>query len=277
MTPTMTFHVPPEAGPSAMRALLAVLDGSEEGAVFRRTELMQAMTPYLETNPRSEVLTLASGLGIIAQVKEGFSANLRARALARIGCGVDLIHGLQYFAWSPQDPAVLSPSWTYRTLVDSLYDHAPVSLDSQLKNWLIEDVLDRARREFQRVPGFDASRISIGPKSIDGVIRWLAALSPSVMRGGVLRRRDACPPQLLALAIGAVARRAGAADDTDFRLTPDHRSTLYRSAFIEPECLDRMLDWTVATHPTHLRWGTAISTYGRQLVVPSAIAPEDLA
>lgn len=276
MTPRMTFHVPPEAGPTSMKALLAVLDGSDEGMVFRRTELMLAMAPYLETMPRSEVLTFASGLGIVSQLKEGISANARTRALARHGCGNDLIHGLQYFVWSSQNPMVMSSSWTYRTVVDSLYDHAPLLLDSQVKKRLTEEVLDRARLEFEMLPDFDPSKISIGPKSIDGVVRWLEALSPSVMRGGTLRRRDSCPPQLLALAIGAVASRAGVADDIDFRLTPDDRGTLCRSTFIEPECLDRMLDWTVATHPKHLRWGTAISTYGRQLKVLGATAPENL-
>ena len=46
---------------------------------------------------------------------------------------------------------------------------------------------------------------------------------------------------------------------------------------VRPECLDRMLEWTVATQPRFLRWGTLISTYGRQLVLTRADLLEFLA
>jgi len=278
MSRPLTFHVPPEARPLFLRALLAALDGPAQEGPVERPAILERMAPYLDTRPRGEVITFARDLGLIVHDQGGFALGPSAKAIERSTCPNDLVHGLQYFAWSPDQPDPKGAQWTYRTVVDLLWAEAPVSLNSQFKKRLVEDVLARAQCDFAIVPTFDAARVSVGPKSIDGVGRWLEELSPPVLREGVVRRRETCPPPLLIMALGAAARIEGISPNADFRLTAEHRALLARCCFIEPECLDRMLEWTIATQPKLLRWGSLVSTYGRQVVLARTdIGPEDVA
>ena len=273
----LSFHVPPEARPSSLHALLAALSSAPHESPVDRSTLLGQMAQHLDVRPRSEVLTLAHDLGIISHDGHGYRATPRAQALERCDSRTDLVHGMQYFAWSPEHPKDFSPRFTYRQVTDLLWEQAPVAVNPAAKKRLVEEVLARIERAFAEVPEFDPARISIGPKSVDGVVRWLEELSPPVVQGGIVTRRQTCPPLLLVYALGAVARTAGIAPETDFRLTAEHRSLLCRCCFIEPESLDRMLEWTVTTQPKLLRWGTLISAYGRQLVLKSAdLQPEGL-
>ena len=277
MSPSIAFHVPPVSRPASLRALLAVLDAASDGTPLARATVLEQMTPYLDARPRGEVITLARELGIVGISEDGVVAEPRARALLRSSCPNDLAHGLQYFAWSPGEPHRRGPMWTYRTVVDLLWEQAPVRLSGALKRRLVEEVLARVGQEFAGVSGFDPDHVSVGPMTIDGVVCWLEGLSPGVVENGSVARRQTCPPALLVLAIAAVARSAGVVPGVDFRLSTEHRAVLCRSCFIEPTVLDRMLEWTVSTQPKLLRWGTLISTYGRQLVlVRTNVQPEDL-
>ena len=278
MSPGITFHVPPVARPASLRALLTVLERASDGTPLSRAATLERMAPYLKTRPRSEVITLARELGIVRVDQDGLAAEPRARALLRSGCPNDLVHGLQYFAWSPVEPHLRGPFWTYRTVVDLLWERAPVRITSALKRQLVEEVLARVGQDFAGMSGFNPDHVSIGPMTVDGVLCWLEGLSLPALESGSLVRRQTCPPALLVLALAAVARCTGVIPGVDFRLSPEHRAILCRSCFIEPTVLDRMLEWTVSTQPRLLRWGTLVSTYGRQLVLARTdVQPEDLA
>lgn len=278
MSPALTFHVPPDAGPAGMRALLMALASCSDGEIAR-VALLERMIPFIagDARPRGEVITLAHDLGIIEANGSGLVPTARTTALRTTQSLVDLIHGLQYFAWSSNEPRSLSRLWTYRTVVDALWDESPVTLSAATKRRMVEHVLSSAEHTFASVPGFDPRRTSVGPKTIDGVVSWLRDLSPSVVQDGVVRRRQTCPPPLVVIALSEVIRSTGAVAGTDFRLAPEQRDTLCRSCFLDAGSLDRMLDWTVSTQPKLLRWGTLISTYGRQIVLARTdIAPENL-
>lgn len=276
--PRLTFHVPPDARPASIQALLSAMSRHSDGPLSRQS-LLDRMAAFsaAEARPRGEVITLARDLGLIVDEDGGLSGTPRLAALAQSQCAVDLMHGLQYVAWSAVDAAVLTRMWTYCAVMDLLWNEAPVTVDASCKKRLVEEILDRAGRAFNDVPGFDAARTSIGPKSIDGVLCWLRELAPAVTQGSEVVRRQTCPPPLVVLALATVTRAAGIQPGTDFRLTPDHRAFICRCCFLDPQSLDRMLEWTVQTQVRHVRWGTLISTYGRQLVLTeTCVGPEDL-
>lgn len=277
MKRSLTFHVPPDARPASMRALLEVLSRDGADQPLTRSEVLDQMASYMDGTPRGEVLTLARDLGISTQTGQGITPSPRAAALAKSDAQTDLVHGLQYLAWSSHHPDLASPLWTYRTVVDLFWEKAGILINSDVKRLLVEEILVRAEEVFRDVPGFDPAHTSIGPKSIDGITVWLKELNPPVIHDGSVKRRQTCAPQLLLMALGATARKADIAPDTDFRLAPEQRDWICRCCFLEPESFDRMLDWTIMTQPQFIRWGTLITTYGRQVVLRCTdLAPEDM-
>jgi hypothetical protein len=270
MSAALTLHVPPDAGPDAVLALwgaLAVTDGPIGAAVLREHAAL-----VLGKQPRGEALALLRDLDLVTAAPAGVAASTRGRAVLADPAAADLIHGLSYVAWSPEAASRLSRMWTYRAVTDLLWELAPVTVDASLKKRLVEDLLARAEETFAGMEGFAAARASVGPKSIDGVLRWLERLAPVVVQDRRLRRRERCPPALMLVVLWAVAERAGAEPGTDFRLGPAERDLLCRGCFLEPVALDAMLDWTVQTQPRAVRWGTLNARYGRQLVLLKAPA-----
>lgn len=277
----LSFHVPGEAGPDRLRPLLRTLadHGPIAGSVIERSQLMEGMVPHLDGRlPRSEIITFASDIGILEVAPSKCIVTARAEALMRSDCAADLAHILHYFGWSPDTATLRAPMWTYRTLIDLLWEQAPVKLNTDIIGRLVEEIGVRAEQVFGGVTGFDPSNTSVGPKTVRGVRAWLEGLTPPALgEDGLIRRRQTCPPQVVPLALAEVARRVGALPGTDFRLAPETRTLLCRACFLAPEALDRMLDWTVATRPDFVRWGTLISTYGRQVVLARTdLAPEHL-
>jgi hypothetical protein len=269
MTATLTFHVPPDAHPDVVQAIFHVLTSqARDGlapAAFR-----ERVTDMLGRPPRTEAIALVRDLGLVAQTPRTLALTPRGATLAASAEAADLIHGLSYFAWSAAEPERLSRFWTYRTVVDSLWDQAPVEVDPGLKKRLVEYVLARAETEFASAEGFESARASVGPKSVDGVLRWLERLSPPVLRDRRVQRRQRCAPLLVVLALSAIVSRAGADPGADFRLGAEERAGLGRACFVEPTALDAMLEWTMQTQPRYVRWGTPNARYGRQVMLVRA-------
>src|SRR5262249_30093173 len=95
----LTFHVPPDASPASVEALLTVLAANGKAPIGRE-HLRESMRPVLGGEPRGETLALAEDLGVIGSAGSGFVATPRAVALQRCNSVPDLVHGLQYRAWS---------------------------------------------------------------------------------------------------------------------------------------------------------------------------------
>lgn len=263
---SLTFHVPPDASPEVVRALFDVL-ASDGTSGISAAELKERVAGILSKQPRGEALALMRDLGLVAHPSREVRLSAIGGILSKSPESTDLIHGLSYCAWSAAEPERLSRMWTYRTVVDLLWEAAPANVSPMLKKHLVEDILARTEPVFAREAGFDAARASIGPKSVDGVLRWLEALSPPVLRGRSIQRRQRCAPSLMALAVIAAVTRAGADLGADFRLGNEERGFLCRACFLEPSALDAMLEWTVQTQPHYVRWGTPNARYGRQVVV----------
>lgn len=224
----------------------------------------------LGKQPRGEALALLRDLGLTQQMSQGVALTARGAAVATGAEMADLIHGLSYLAWDPRTPEHLSRMWTYRTVVDLLWNLSPLTVDAALKKCLVEEVLAQAEETFTATGDFDAARASVGPKSVDGVLRWLEQLAPPVLAGRLLSRRQRCPPLLMVLALIATVARSGADTEADFRLGIEERALLCHTCFLDPPALDAMLDWTVQTQPQHVRWGTLNARYGRQVATTGA-------
>jgi hypothetical protein len=269
MAAMLTFHVPPDAHPEVVEAIFHVLTAQSEGAVAPAA-LREQVADMLGRPPRSEALALVRDLALVAQTPRAMTLTPRGAAVAASAEAPDLIHGLSYFAWSDAAPEHLSRLWTYRTVVDLLWELAPVVVDAALKKRLVEDVLARAEEVFATADGYQAARTSVGPKSVDGVLRWLERINPAVLRDRQLQRRQRCAPLLMALALSATVTRAGADPGADFRLGPEERGVVSRACFLEPAALDAMLEWTMQTQPQYVRWGTPNARYGRQVMLVRA-------
>jgi hypothetical protein len=266
MTATLTFHVPPDAGPEGVNAIFNALSVTGDGALSA-TVLREQVAGMLGKQPRGEALALGRDLDLVAQTTAVVRLTPRGKAVVSAAEPNDLVHGFSYFAWSEEVPERLSRMWTYRMVVDLLWEAAPTVIDPTLKKRLVEELFARAEPAFASTGAFDPGRTSLGPKSIEGVQRWLEQLTPAVVRDRRIGRRQRCPPLLMVLALGATARNAGAEVGTDFRLGPGERDTLCRACFLDPVALDTMLEWTVQTQPHRVRWGTTNARYGRQLVM----------
>lgn len=266
MSTPLTFHVPPDAGPEAVRAIFHVLQSAAD-APLTPAILKQQVADMLGRRPRGEALALARDLELVTETAGAVALSPRGAAVSAAVEAADLVHALCYFAWSAAEPARLSRLWTYRTTVDLLWEQAPVTIDAALKKRLVEDLLAAAEEAYGTVDGFQAARASLGPKSVDGVLRWLEQLTPSVFRDRQLHRRQRCAPSLMALALTAAVARSGAGEGTDFRLGAEERSLLCRACLLEPAALDAMLDWTMQTQPRAVRWGTLNARYGRQIQI----------
>lgn len=272
MTAALTFHLPTDAAPDALRAIFHVL-ATADGGVVTPMMLRGRVADVLGKQPRGEALTLAEDLGLIQQTGSGIAITGRGQAVATSGEVADLVHGLCYFAWSAENAARLSRMWTYRSISDLLWDLAPARIDAALKKQLVEDVLGRAEREFDTTDGFQSARTSVGPRTIDGALRWLEQLAPPIVHEKRIERRQRCPPRLMVLSVAAMIQRSGAVIGTDFRLGNEERTLLCRACFLEATALDAMLEWTVQSQPHRLRWGTLNARYGRQLVLQEPAFP----
>ncbi len=266
MTARLTFHVPPDAHPEVVDTIFHVLT-THNGAPVAPSALKEQVADMLGRPPRTEAIALVRDLELVEHTPRAIGLTPRGAAVALSGEAADLIHGLSYFAWSAATPEHLSRLWTYRTVVDLLWELAPVTLDPALKKRLVEDVLARAEETFATAEGYDAARASVGPKSVDGVLRWLERLNPPVLRDRQLQRRQRCAPLLMVLALSMTVTCAGAHLGADFRLGAEERDVLCRACFIEPAALDAMLDWTMQTQPQYVRWGTPNARYGRQVML----------
>lgn len=262
----LTFHLPPDASPDAVQAIVSVLTASD-GQPISPAQLRVRAAEILGKQPRSEALALTRDLGLVTISGQEARLTSTGAAVAAHTDWPDLIHGICYFAWSAAEPRRLSRMWTYRTLVDLLWESMPLSVNAPLKKQLVEDLLARAEHDFGMESSFDSAHTSIGPKTVDGLLCWLERLTPPLRQEGQLRRRQRCAPLLLVLALTAVAAQGGMQDGTGFRLGAEERATLCRACLLEPASLDPMLEWTVKAQPQFVRWGTLTSTYGRQIMI----------
>jgi len=227
--------------------------------------------------PRSEPLTLAADLGLLTR-NPCYAITPRGLAVvrARPPRQADLLHYLLYTAWDAADPATLSDLWSYRMVCNDLWVRQEVDLGTISKS-LVEEVIMQSQAVFAGVAGYNPNAVSFSGKSVRGVRKWLAALSPPVLSDSRFTRRSTCSDKLLMLALGYMHHAAGAEPGVDLLLTPEHRAVVCRVALLDPAYLDRLLDWVIPIYPQFLQAGTRTGSYGRFIRLQSVPTVEDLA
>lgn len=249
----LSFHIRHEVTPERCRA---VFEAIAEGLPYQ----------HIIQSDRQEARLRQ--LGLVA----GQELSADGKALAQV-CRQkpelwgDLLHFLHYTRWSPLEPTAYAFSWVYRQFTNFLWESTQVLVDESVLQPVVgaligaiesepafADVIERKTR---------AGTISLSTSSLVGALNWLAALQPPVMNGQQFSRRFFCPPELMVLALGWVARTDGGELGIDILLSPERRKALCMLCLLDPAALDRSIDWALPLYSTCIRPGTRAGAYGR--------------
>jgi len=254
---TLNFHVRHEVTPARTTEVLqAIARGRTFDHVIqseRQVGRLRALGLVTGTVPELELASLADDLLRVADTKPQLLP--------------DLMHYLHYSRWSEDAPLEHTFLWTYRTLCDWLVEQEECKL---VHKWL-EATVTHLLGVIRESPHFSHAlasatkkgAVSLSTDSLNGVLHWLRPLRPPVIEGDTFTRRHFCPPELLLLALGYVARQTGAEIGIDLLLTPERREMLCRVCLLEQTALDRALDWMLPLYPAIVEPGTRTGTYGR--------------
>ncbi len=178
---------------------------------------------------------------------------------------VDIIHFIIYTTWQADKPNINVPTWTYRQMVDYLWQMGQIDNLSERGHQIAEEIYNTSLITFAEVAEYDPSQVSFGSKSILGVRKWLERLYPVVVSQDNFKRRLFCAPELMLLALGWVGQTMQGELEIDFLLTPPRREAICRLCLLEPNALDAVLDWTLPRYSQVIQPGTSAGTYGRFL------------
>lgn len=176
-------------------------------------------------------------------------------------------HFLHYSLWDSDKGKELGFSWTYQKFTDAAWSLGSFELAAGLRETITSSLINLAEDEPDiDLTTFRKQAASISKDSLNGVLHWLAALVPPVINQNTLfERRTFCPPELLLLAVGHMARQTEGELGIDLLLTPPRREAVCRLCLLEPAALDRALNWMLPLYPTIVVPGTTAGTYGRFL------------
>ena len=262
---SITFHVPQEGEPAKLIPLIEAMHF--EDARFPTVKALQDFADTRGFGSRVEMKTLAAACGLLENDdSDGYlqlSKNGKAVAQLKPDVRADVIHYLLYTAWQADKPSENSFLWSYREVINSLWEKSSVDDLASASKVIAEEVNNLTRQVFTGVAGYESGGVSFSPKSIRGVRKWIEALIPPVIEDGAFSRRHFCPPELALLAIGWVAQRMEGEVGLDFLLTPERREAMCRLCLLEPAALDKVLDWMLPMHSSVVQPGTSAGVYGR--------------
>ncbi len=282
-TSRLVFHFPVGASPAKIPTLLRVLLYAES-AVRKDSDLDQMAleqstdrTRFLEARGLSEDI-----LGLINKTKEELMLTPRAQVLLkkRESVQFDLLHYLFYTAWNPEELTKNTRSWFYRAICDNLWDMQEVVLDRDMRQSFTQQLSDQIAQEFQQVPGIE--RVSVGIQTMDGAREWLRNLAPAIIdtfgkKDEIFHRRITCSAELFLLALSHSCQLGGSEIGMDVLLSSRRREQISRLCLLEPQQIDRMLDWVLPIFPQFVSQGTQNGSYGRFVRLHRFVAVEDFA
>ena len=261
---TLAVHIPPEANPENVSALVNAMARDRE----RVFETVQELLEFAEAQgigSRTEMQFAATKLGLLERGKEGIRISKDGVALTSIKeeARADILHLLMYSRWNEADPLDFLPSWSYRVSCDSYWKNHSVQLTDEFLDQQVEHIINEAEIAFTKMGFEKVDSVSFSRKSLVGFHNWLNALNPPVIKDKTFSRRAFCPPELLLLAIGYVVRDEDAVTDMDILLSREKREAICRVCLLEPDALDRALDWMIPIYPDVIEPGTSAGFYGR--------------
>lgn len=271
----VTFHVPPDAGPDDSLALLNTVYNNPETQFDTFKRLCAVAEETYNAGGRAKDATgLVQMAGLLLAPHKGqpisLTDNGKAVATAREDKQVDLFHFLIYTGWDEQRPEEKTQLWTYRQTCDLLWKMEHSAIDVKRIRDELEVNLGESFSDFVA----ESSKVSLSPKSVQGVVVWLERLwPPAVEEVAAVKQfsqRRSCSRELLLLAVDWVYRDLlGDGIELDrnveLLLSRERRELICKLCLLHPASLDRLLGGVVATYPQYIVEGTRSGTYGRFL------------
>jgi hypothetical protein len=273
----LAIHVLPDSNPENVSGLLNWFKLNNQ----RHFQTSKALVDTLidtGVNANDWVTSTSVSLGLLEKREDGFGISSSGLTVSKMQDEVksDLFHFLLYTGWKETAPRDFLQSWAYRLCCDQYWNMGDVSLSSDYLNQQVADIISLAYHVFPKLGVEDFEDISFSRKSITGVHKWLDALDPPVMVKGNFQRRTFCHPELSALAIGYAFRDDPQIANIDVLLTPDKQDIINKVCLLDPNSLDRVLDWTISVYPTLFEKGTKSGFYGRFLRIKRLPTIEDV-
>ena len=260
----LAIHISPDANPVSILALIDVL-AQHKSTVWPTVQELLEFAEAQGVGSRTEIQFTATQLGLLERTEKGIGISPQGLALSAIKEEVrgDILHFLMYTRWQEKAPLVFLPSWSYKTGCDTYWRAGRIDLTSQFLDRQVEEIINIAEATFTELGVRQFEKISFSRKSLHGLHRWLEALQPPVLEENTFSRRAFCPPELLLLAIGYAVQDEDAAVEMDILLSRQKREAICRLCLLEPEALDRALDWMLPIFPHVISPGTSAGFYGR--------------
>lgn len=264
MVKTLAIHVLPDSNPANIGMLITQLAQEPDRKFETGKELIEYLRD-LGQNTNDWVQSTAASMGILERTDEGIRITSTGIALAQVRDDVraDLLHFLLYTGWSAKRPKEFLQSWGYRTVCDQYWGQDTVALANDYLAHQVAEVISLAQNTFAQMDVGEFDEISFSRKSLRGVFNWLEALSPPVMADNTFKRRAFCSPELVMLALGHVLHDEASATGIDILLSPEKREQISRICLLDPDSLDRALDWTLPIFSHIITPGTTAGFYGR--------------
>jgi hypothetical protein len=261
MASGLTFHIPQEAEPEAVLPLLEAM--FFENKTFSTVKALLEFTDQRGLGNRTEIQILAKTCGLLEK-EDVIKLTSKAKTIVQLKNEVqsDIVHYLLYTGWSYEKLTIHTRLWSYRQVVDSLWQRSPVNVLT-MTNEMVMEIVNLTEEIFGHLPTYEGGA-SFSDKSIRGVRKWLKSVNPPVINEKEeFERRYFCPSQLSLLAAGWVARTSGGEVGIDLLLTPERREAISKLCLIDPSALDKVLDWMLPIYPKIVQPGTRAGAYGR--------------
>lgn len=264
MAKSLAIHILPDSNPTNVTEMYQLLARNTDMSFGTAKELIEFLNNAGQST-NEWVQSTSSSMGILERTEAGIQLSPVGSALALVRDDVryDLLHFLMYTGWSDQNPTDFLQSWAYREVCNQYWEIGTVELSSDYLDRQVAEIIALAHSTFTALHINDFDEISFSRKSLRGAHNWLEAVKPSVIQDKTFKRRSFCPPELVMMAIGYVLQDEENVTGIDILLTPEKRTQISRICLLEPDVLDRTLDWTIPIFSNLIAPGTTAGFYGR--------------
>lgn len=261
----LAIHVLPDSNPTNVSQMIDLLALHPDLRFATAKDLIEYLRE--EAQPTNDwVQSTATSMGILERGSEGIRLSPDGFALAQVREDIrgDLLHYLMYSGWTAHQPTEFLQSWAYREVCDQYWALGTVELTNSYLDRQVGEIIALARDAFSQMNIGAFDEISFSRKSLTGAHNWLKAVNPPAIEGKTLfKRRAFCPPELVVMALAYVLRDEDNITGIDLLLTPEKREALCKVCLLEPDALDRTLDWAIPVFSHLISPGTTAGFYGR--------------
>lgn len=273
----LAIHIPPEATPENITALLQAM--IESDAEIPNVDALIEFMMEQQIGSRTEIQGMAERMGLLDKQKGAIRVSERGRCLGATKQSIlpDLYHFLLYTSWHETEMLEFMPSWAYRYICDYLWQRNSLDFSDETIDILVSETIESAEDTFTRLEVGEINGVSFSPKSIRGARKWLDALTPPVIEKNVFSQRSFCAPELLLLAIGWGFRDEPDPLGVPLLLSRPRRERICRLCLLDPQFFERALDWLLPRFPQFITSEDKAGFYGRSIRLRQMPRVEDFA